>query len=219
MLTLTLSDILIYTKTRQQCWHLFSGALNRQPNSEFVDDILMVLERAPDPLIGLSPDFTQGMQWMQQLRQEAQAQGIAAVTTALNVEWLRLFRGVKPDQRFKPARASAYAVYDNQSLLEYYARAGLKTAHPYLEPDYAGVQFAFMAKLVSRELSYRNENAVQEVRGSIRQERGFWHEHMSWLPQLCSQGGEQAETAFYRGLLLFLAGFIKLEQLWLDECI
>lgn len=89
MLTSPLSDILIYTKTRQQCWHVFASAFNRQPDSGFVDDILMVLERVPDPLIGLSADFIQGIHWMQQLRQETQAQGIAAVTTALNVEWLR----------------------------------------------------------------------------------------------------------------------------------
>jgi putative dimethyl sulfoxide reductase chaperone len=215
---LEFNEITTYTKARLQLYNLFSVLFNHQPNIKLTQDFCRVFNPDTNPLLESDFVFNQGIQWLYQFSREMETKEIYEVTTALNVEWLRLFRGIKPDYGLPPARASAYVLYDIHSLLEIYATAGLEIAHPQIEPDYAGVQLAFIYKLVSTELHNWNINEPQTALEILIKENEFIGEHLSWISELCQQGVKQAETSFYRGVLLLLSQFLYSEQLWLAEC-
>ncbi|AGA68396.1 putative component of anaerobic dehydrogenase [Desulfitobacterium dichloroeliminans LMG P-21439] len=215
---LNIDEIVTYTKARLQLYQLFSVLFNQQPSIELTQDFYKVFNPDTSLLLESSPAFNEGMQCLYTFSREVEAQEISEVTTSLNVEWLRLFRGIKPDYGLPPARASAYITYDIHALREHYASAGLKISHPQFEPDYAGVQLAFLYKLVSQELQHWIVNNQQKALKTLSQENDFTNEHLSWISELCHRGVEQAETSFYRGVLLLLSEFLESEQLWLVEC-
>lgn len=211
-------EITAYTKARLRLYQLFSVLFNQQPNLALTQDFCQLFNPDPTPLSGSSPALNQGINLLYQFSHEVKAQEISEITTALAVEWLRLFRGIKPDYGLPPARASAYIPYDIHSLLEEYARAGLKIAHSRFEPDYAGVQLTFLYKLVIQEFYHWNANEQQRALEVLTQENVFIQDHLSWISELCHQGVKQAETSFYKGVLLLLSEFIQSEQLWVAEC-
>lgn len=211
-------EIITYTKARLHLYRLFSVLFNQQPSIELTRDFYKIFNPDAAQLLESSTAFNQGIQCLYTFSREVEIQEISVVTTCLNVEWLRLFRGIKPDYGLPPARASAYIAYDIHTLIEHYTSAGLTISHPQYEPDYAGVQLAFVYKLVSQELQHWNVNHLKKALETLTQENGFIKEHLSWIFELCHRGVEQAETSFYRGVLLLLSEFLESEQLWLAEC-
>lgn len=215
---LKLNEVTTYTKARVQLYQLFSVLFNQQPCIELTQDFCRLFNQDTTLFLGLNPALNQGIHWLYQFSREVEMQEISNITTSLNIEWLRLFRGIKPDYGLPPARASAYIAYDIHSLIELYTMEGLKIAHTRFEPDYVGVQLAFVYKLVSQELYYWNVKEQQKALKILTQEKDFIQQHLSWISEMCQQGVKQAETSFYRGVLLLLSEYLLSEQLWLVEC-
>ena len=82
----------------------------------------------------------------------------------------------------------------------------------HLPEDHAGIECAFMARLCQRE-------AASEDQASLRAaERAFVEDHvLAWIPQLCADMRERANTDFYRDFADVLERFVRAEALFLAE--
>lgn len=212
---LSLDEAIRCSRERVQIYRLFISLLIKQPSVEIAHDFYKAFKPQIELESGLVMD--KGIDYLNQFCKELENQEVSLVTTSLRVDWLRLFRGIKPNYGLPPARASAYTSYNIHSLLEVYAIAGVAMVDTQFEPDYVGIQLAFLYKLVSQELDFWNQENPIKALEVLSQENIFIQEHLSWITELCHQGVKHSETSFFKGMLFLLDEFIQSEQLWLEE--
>ena len=79
----------------------------------------------------------------------------------------------------------------HQSVLEFYARAGLRPRSADREPvDHIGLEFAFLSAVSARIARHGSEREPYV---------DFWHKHIdAWIHQLALRMGDEACTPFFR---------------------
>lgn len=69
-----------------------------------------------------------------------------------------------------------------------------------------------------RQLNLKITDRTMEVHSSFALQSQFMEEHLGrWLPEYCREARKIAETGYYEGWLLFLEGFLKLEENYLKS--
>lgn len=160
----------------------------------------------------------EGLQLLSQFSHDHRNEGVSQLSTQLAVDWTRLFRGIKYGP--PPARASAYRPYNVAALMETYFHAGLSPlSEGRFDPDYLGIQLAFVNELVSREHACWGDGDQRQVLALVDLQKEFLAQHLDWVSDYCAQAIPYASLTFYSGALIFLEGFIHLERQWLDEVI
>lgn len=161
------------------------------------------------------------------------------------VDCIRSYRSrmeLKPDEeiltelsvdRTKILRATGYAdlqppyegLYKNDktigaSALEVkncYRKAGLLPNDTVVEPpDYLCVELDFMNQLCRREQA--QWSSASDVTETVANQEEFLRDHMgSWIGEFCSHAGKHAVTDFYRGFLIILDRFVRIDLEYLQN--
>lgn len=207
-----------YTAKRLAIYDFLAAVATTLPDKEFTDRIAGFCAETQDIKPGITRDSGKlfcGLERWANFASQARCRDRNEAVTELAVDWTRLFRGIKLGYGPPPARASAYIECDVEELVQLYRAAGLQPADSRFDPDYIGIQLAFMAKLVNRELAALQVNDRSSAERSIREQQEFAYKHLAWIPAYCAAALPHAGTDFYYGALLFLEGFYALEQEWL----
>ncbi|EAX48283.1 hypothetical protein TcarDRAFT_2233 [Thermosinus carboxydivorans Nor1] len=217
-----MDDIIRYTQERNQVYRFLAVVINTLPDKTFVNNLCQLSADALVLPAQQSGDerLATGMEQVVKFCQDSQGGDKDAIAIALAVDWTRLFRGVHPGYGPPPARASAYRPYDLEQLTALYRAHGLKVQSPRFDPDYLGVQLAFMGRLVGEEERYRQQGRCgQTLAKLIGTQQLFLQEHLAWIPDFTAQAKLYADLPFYPGVLTILEGFLSVEHFWVEELI
>ncbi len=98
-----------------------------------------------------------------------------------------------------------------------YRKAGLLPDEAIGEsPDYLCVELDFMRQLCSRERTQWLSGG--DVTETITRQEEFLRDHLgAWIGEFCARAGQHASTEFYRGFLILLDRFIRLDLEYLQS--
>lgn len=141
---------------------------------------------------------------------------------SLQVEWTRLFRGVKKGYSPLPPYESVYKEgllqgATTTSVAKAYARNGVELSEGSTElPDYIGVEFKFMSALAAQEAEAWSADASKALQ-LIRRQQSFVKDHLQpWVPRFCAEAGKFATTDFYRAVLRVIRSVSEWDCMLLD---
>lgn len=147
-----------------------------------------------------------------------------AVFDSVHWEYTRLFIG--PERLPTPPWESAYC---NESRLlfqietlavrKFYLKYGFISPVPGSEAeDHLGLELDFMAKLIDLALSEIDSQNRARVQTILSDQKVFLEEHLlKWVPALCQDIVQNADTGFYQGLAKVLEGVLILDLQGLNE--
>jgi TorA maturation chaperone TorD len=136
--------------------------------------------------------------------------------TALELEFVRLFRGVRREFSPPPPYESVYVdsgfLYGqstekvNRKYQQYYLKG--RNNEP---PDHVAIELDFMRFLCEREAE--DWQSSGEASRLLEEQYGFLREHLvMWVPALCANIRESCETDFYSGVADLTEGWIYCDQ-------
>ena len=143
------------------------------------------------------------------------------IINELSVDRTRILRGTGK-MGLQPPYEGVYKGRKNTGasalqVKKFYRKAGIIPDETVPDPpDYLCVELDFMRQLCLREQEQWSSHA--DVRDTVLLEEAFLREHLgSWLGEFCSQAQRDALTGFYRGFLLILDGFVKIDNEYLAQ--
>lgn len=145
----------------------------------------------------------------------------------LAIDYVRTFIGHGND-----TRAAAYpfeSVYTSEKHLmmqdsrdevrAIYLSCGIDKADSWREgEDHIALELEFMATLAARTASALRAGDLDEAGNLLETQQSFLADHLApWVPMMCEGMREFAKTEFYQGLSWITEGFLRTDDLCLDE--
>lgn len=175
-----------------------------------------------DPLATLpweaNADMEKGRELLATWRRETGGRLDEKVLEQLAWDYNRLFVG--PYRLPAPPWESVYRTEDRLTfgpqtveVRRAYAAAGLQSERLGREPDdHIGLELEFMHHLSRLCGEALEQGRLQEVALLVGKQCDFLREHLlQWAPAFCADVARSAETAFFRGVARFTAGYLALD--------
>lgn len=163
-------------------------------------------------------DMAAGAECMLAYLRNTAADDPLQVAETLGIDQTRLFRGISPEYGPPPPYEAVWSQGENetasiQSLAEIYRQAGLEPADERPErPDYIGMQLEFLSTLALGEATAWEKQDGETALSLRLQQAGFLSQHLGvWGPAFIDKALAMARSAFFRGHLLVLRGFLAEE--------
>lgn len=188
-----------------------------EPDASFLENIQKVCVSEGFPFQKESKELAEGVAEIGQfLKQLDVANGDSM--DRLYWDYTRLFIG--PHELPTPPWESAYL--SEERLL--FQKETLEVRRAYLKyaliakefkreaDDHLGLELDFMYQLCLLALKGIDEQKSTEVREIIEDQRDFLEKHLlQWVPQLCQDILQNANTSFYRGMAKVLSGALTVD--------
>lgn len=196
-------------------WFLARFYLER-PESCFLSDL--------SSSITASMESEANASLMQMSDEIRRIQGDGTASTALGVEYTRLFRGIEEGYGPPPPYESVYRENrlmgdSTMDVMRHYQASGFgiidETAGP---QDHLGVELKFMSLLCFNEHEAWSKDDMTGAIQIIQRQRSFLKEHlMAWVPAYCDRIMEESRQAYYSSVAKLTLDTIRAELSLLDE--
>lgn len=219
-------DLLLHIRpllaTRAFLYDLLRCAFLREPSDEFLAGIGAVIAEGEIPFVRENDAIAKGVE---QIAGYLSQNGINAITCdKLRGEYTRLFIG--PGELPAPLWESAYCgeerlLFQKETLEVrkcYLKYSFLPVGYGVEADDHLGLELDFMYRLTEMaltELDHHNWQLLQQI---FNDQRQFLEEHLlKWVPSLCNDIAETAQTGFYQGIASLLKGVLAVDEKALNE--
>lgn len=206
-----------YTNARLIMYEFLSKVVNTPPDSEFVRQICSISFDWLPEAVSHIPKCMGGAYLLSQFVRDFKNFSSMDLSLQLAVEWTRIFRGLKPGYGPPPAEASSYGNYDVAKLIEHYQQVGIRLADNRFDPDYLGVQLAFLYELVKQEYQYWKQRDIFLAISVMDKEKYFIQNYLDWVSDFYSQAQKHMSLTFYNGILSLLQEFLAEDMFWLND--
>lgn len=204
---LTPADLTTNLVGESMLMELLSRALYKEPDREWLDQLVAAQLFGDVPFGGEQPEVIRGLEILQAWSQ-ANADNISdQIFSDLKMDYTRLFIGL--DTLPTAPWESVYfnrerLVFQEQTLQvrQWYARFGLQVENFNKEPDdHIGLEILFIAHLSSFALQAIEKDDQAELDVVLQAQRKFLEEHLlCWGPAWTRLLLKHAQTDFYRGI-------------------
>jgi TorA maturation chaperone TorD len=142
----------------------------------------------------------------------------------LRGEYTRLFIG--PAELPAPPWESVYLSRDRllfqkqtMEVRRVYRKFGyVPTNYPHEADDHLGLELDFMFRLASRTKEETSQNYLDSAFDLLQEQASFLEDHLlEWVPELCEDILQAAETSFYQGMAKILHGYLQHDREVIDE--
>ncbi len=187
-------------------------------------ELIMQLQKGMINYFPFKEEDTQLQEGIQCVKRYLQAIKLEEDFDSLHWDYTRMFIG--PYRLPAPIWESAYVNKDGLLFQEetlkvrrLYLENNLMSLQHHVEADdHLGLELDFMYQLSNVAADLLKEEKVSQLQKILTDQKAFLREHLlKWTPIFGEKVVEHAETEFYKGMVKILNGFLKVDQICLNE--
>ena len=214
METVTSEDFTKLAQSRSGMYRFLASIFLEKPTGEFVahlksGDLHKTLSSQVPPEGELN-EFADGLRAIEGYSRNNRDRPFKELQLELEVEWTRLFRGIKDKSSPPPPYES---VYEGEGklmgehavdVMADYAKVMVEVTKDLGEaPDHIGVELEFMGLLCKKESTAWSKRDFKTAVEHLEMEKGFLGKHLTrWLPKLCNEVAGKDGLGLFKGLVL-----------------
>ncbi|MEM2704198.1 MAG: molybdopterin-dependent oxidoreductase, partial [Candidatus Bathyarchaeia archaeon] len=211
---------------RKEIYSFFSSFF-RQPPSRFLIDKLLKnqVSLLPESLsTAVTDEMRESLEYIRKFIERnsniIEDKDIEALLDHLNIEFTRLFRGLRPSYSIPPPYETLY-IYNltpNDSLrvmydiLTYYKEANAKLTNECRErSDHISIELGFMQYLSEKLIQALEDEDEKRVIKYLEIGKRFLSRLKAWIPLFCEKAFYSTDVDLFKGVLLLLKEFIHVD--------